>query len=149
MKAIHKKRLLKLAEHLEKGKLIHKVFDFATFNSEKKEPIPGWDYHKYIEAKPYKCGTLGCALGEMPAVDKKKWNFDKTANPHLKGTRKSAWDSAEEYFGISDTAVEHLFSPHSQDTDEYGGVLLGDDATAKQVASNIRKFVKKMESARG
>lgn len=85
MKAIHKKRLLKLAKHLEKGKLL----------------LPG------------KC--------------------------------------AREWFGLSDPECEHLFIPSgifftNQQPDLYGGRTLSADATPKQVARNIRAFIKKKEA---
>lgn len=164
MKAIYKKRLLKLATHLEKGKLIHKEFSFADFNTSIDEVKKrAWDKYcklpleeQYktaypdsyiIDVKPYSCGTAGCALGEMPVVDKKNWNFNKDAMPHLKGTRQEPFESAIKYFGLPDGAANHLFSPDSQDKKEFGGRILGNKAKPKQVAANIRAFIAKMESS--
>lgn len=164
MKAIYKKRLLKLATHLEKGKLIHEKFNFAEFNvstDEVKKRV--WDeYYELsyeerkktaypdsyiIDVKPYSCGTSGCALGEMPAVDKKNWNFNKTAMPHLKGTHLGAFESAADYFGLPEGATDHLFAPYSQRKKDFGGRRLGKDAKPAQVAANIRAFIAKMESS--
>lgn len=164
MKALFKKRLLKLTTHLEKGKLIHEKFDFTSFNiSIDEAKRKKWnEYYKlsyeeqrlnshpveYLETpKPYSCGTAGCALGEMPTVDKKNWNFDKQAMPHLKGTRMGPFESAIKYFGLPKGAAWHLFSPHSQQKKDFGGRILGDKAKPKQVAANIRAFIAKMESS--
>lgn len=140
MRKKYKKRLLDLATHLEKGKLIHETFDFKYLNYNNNESFAG--------PAPYTCGTAGCALGEMPAVSK-SWNFDKYAEPHLKGTSKDPFRSAEKWFDISESAAEHLFNPNEQNPTEFGGKDLNTEATAKQVAANIRAFVKKMEAQHG
>lgn len=152
MKALFKRRLLKLAEHLERGKLIHAVFDFSVLNVTCSD-LEQWNSFKkdncgyplgVTSYPPHKCGTLGCALGEMPAVSK-KWNFSKESEPHLKGSRKGSFDSAEGWFGLEEQEAAHLFAPGEQEPKYYGGDLLGRNATAKQVAANIRAFIKKKE----
>lgn len=54
-------RLLQLADHLEKGKLIHREFNFYYFN--------------FGEEDETGCGTAGCAIGECPAIFP-EWKFD-------------------------------------------------------------------------
>lgn len=67
MKSIHKNRLLKLAAHLEKGKLGHKVFAFAYINANARG----------LELKRNGCGTMGCAIGECPIAFPNDWRFHK------------------------------------------------------------------------
>ncbi len=131
---MHKRRLLKLAEHLESGKLGHKKFDFSTLNTTDDFTIPRGV-----------CGTLGCAIGECPIAFPMLWRFNpESGTPELlNGTED--FEAAETFFGISMLQGEHLFCPNQQETSAYGGRVLGDHATAQQVAANIRAFVKKME----
>jgi hypothetical protein len=160
MKKIFKDRLLKLAEHLERGKKLHKKFDFAYLTASpnpnySSEAWNAWyntvdelgnrDYAKepqqFFTLKPYHCGTAGCALGEMPVVSR-KWNFSKDSEPHLKGSRRGAFDSAESWFGITEDESSHLFEPDNQNPELFGGCRVGEKATAKQIAKNIRAFVR-------
>lgn len=83
MKALYKRRLLKLAKHLESGKLY-----FAAL-------WPLWQ------------------------------------------------PCSRQFFGIDDpVAWKHLFQPEAQITGLFGGRELSRNATPRQVASNIRAFVK-------
>lgn len=133
---MNKRRLLKLARHLESGNLGHKKFDFDNYNRAKTGG--------YV---PYKCGYAGCAIGEMPILFPDEWRFDNDGFPVLKGKDvfEMPIDSGVEFFEISDGEYSHLFVPNNQLPFRYGGDFLSDNATPKQVASNIRAFVKKME----
>jgi hypothetical protein len=139
MKHFHIKRLEKLAKHLEKGKLGHEFFNFAVLNDcvydNDNAPIRG-------------CGTVGCAMGECPVLFRKHWKFSENEafgmfSPRLrKGSKHSVNGDTATFFGISIAAVCHLFHPNEQATGFFGGENLQEDATKKQVASNIRAFVK-------
>ena len=87
MKATYKNRLLKLAKHLESGKLHHKTFDLNT----------------------YHCGTRGCAIGECPKVWPKLWKFTRDIPKYKINTL--ATGSAMEFFDISGCAFQYLFTP--------------------------------------
>lgn len=141
MKAIHKKRLLKLADHLEKGKLGHKKFDFSVVNADTAGN----------ELAKNGCGFAGCAIGECPIAFPREWCFTKgaallrgrkAARSGL-GNRLQAFSSAEDFFGLTKVESYHLFSPGRQ----FHGSYLGIDATPKQVARNIRAFVKREDQA--
>ncbi len=127
---MNKERLLKLAEHLESGKLGHKEFYFGNYN------VGEFDGRG--------CGTSGCAIGECPIVFK-EWKFDDNGTPVV-GKSQTAESSGTKFFNISISEYEHLFYPFSQNVEMYGGNTLGYSATKEQVASNIRAFVAKMES---
>ena len=131
MKALYRKRLLKLAEHLEKGKLGHKKFYFGKYNAD----VVGHD----IEEN--KCGYQGCAIGECPIVFPKYWRWfngmPKLTSPY----NEPVWCSGMKFFGISKDEFDHLFLPRSQALAVYGGDWLDAHATPKQVARNIRIFV--------
>lgn len=135
-------RLLKLADHLENGKLGHKKFDFSAYHADEFG-------HYYKE--PENCGHLGCAIGECPVVFPEDWGFgldcgldyvplllngEGFGDPEL---------SSMNFFGLTWEEHMHLFNPCAQDTDAYGGVDLAGDATKEQVASNIRAFVAKKQ----
>ena len=133
MKALYRKRLLKLAEHLEKGKLAHKKFDFSAYNVEK---------HDYVPAVR-KCGYAGCAIGECPAIFPRQWTWGYT-EPHLRnynGALESALESAIRFFGLNMSEAAHLFIPEEQTTYYYGGRFLTERARRGSVARNIRAFV--------
>lgn len=121
-------RLLKLAEHLEKGELAHKTFDFGCFNGGKI-------------SQANSCGTMGCALGELPAIDPEWYWLGDNVLWTGRTDSMSAWQCAEKYFDIDGIEAEHLFFPKEQLPEEFGGILLDCDATKEEVASNIRAFV--------
>ena len=141
MNKLHRQRLLKLANHLLKGKLGHDVFNFTCYNANiDSSPL----------AKRRECGSCGCAIGEMPIVWPKFWGFDYhvVVNKKIKVFR---WEHQKEWFGITYTDYDFLFCPVSH----YFGVFvqtsvgtrrrLTRSATKEQVAKNIIKFVKDYE----
>lgn len=131
--------LLKLADYLDAGQFLHKEFNY-----------------KYVDDGPITengCGTAGCALGELPGCFPQDWHFSVNgirSTPFLKGTEEhltvkryvhqhEIFAQVEEYFGISNRMADHLFNPYQQ----YEHFKeLGENATPKQVARNIRKTVK-------
>jgi hypothetical protein len=140
VKAVHKKRLLKLAAHLRGGKLGHERFDFRYINADDEGR----------ELNHNGCGSVGCALGECPIAFPRLWKF-RSGKPRLIRLRpfdgdwqNETFQSARRFFGISDDEARHLFQPDAQ-IPEWGGRHLGNFATRKQVASNIEAFVKRKE----
>ena len=125
---MNKERLLKLADHLEHGKLGHKVFSFLHFNARKDG-----DGHRVN-----RCGYMGCAIGECPIVWPDDWEFKP--EPLLQGY---TWPgkSGIAWFDITADEFNHLFIPYAQHPILYGGTELGADATKEQVTANIRAFV--------
>lgn len=124
-------RLLKLADHLEHGTLMHRVFDFGVVNafyatSKGKHPKRN---------SPEGCGTAGCALGECPAVWPRRWRFGKLELEPIMEPFNDTWVSARKFFEISDMEARFLFMP---------GVDSGlpETATKQEVARHIRRFVK-------
>lgn len=128
MNAIGKRRLLKLAEHLETGKLGHEKFDFQVLNSFYGE-----------ERVPHSCGTNGCALGECPIVFPRYWKFDYSGQPVLQGL-EDAFDSAIKFFQINKDESNGLFAP-AKTRPWAPGKILRSNAKRKQVARSIRQFV--------
>lgn len=129
-KKLYSTRLLKLANHLEKGKLGHKKFDFSIYNSN--------------DIDQNGCGSSGCAIGECPVAFPKHWEFSKNGTPVLRECLfGSPCHSGETFFGINEEEYEHLFTPAGQMTRMYGGKYLNPSATKIQVAKNIRAFVEK------
>lgn len=148
MKHYHIKRLLKLAKHLEgpARNRLHAEFDFSCLSIGENDGRGSY------------CGTLGCALGECPAVFPRQWKIvirpedGKTNSVSLRGklpvnAAGSAFASAQRFFGLYQEESFHLFNPGSQRPKSYGGSWLCGDATAKQVARNIRAFIKHKQKA--
>jgi len=133
---MNKARLLKLAEHLERGELGHDQFDFSLVT--------------FGPTKPNGCGSNGCAIGELPMVfDEWKYQCDgsiRRLSFNGKSTEYGPWEDVESFFDIDSDASDHLFLPEEQNVAAFGGEYLEVDATRQQVAFNIRAFVKKMES---
>lgn len=133
-------RLLKLAAFLEK--LPRKRFDYAS--------VVGYDW----QGKPdLSCGTTACAIGwaaAMPQFQKLglKLDFDPVyGNSRLEGgVAKGKYNPGTAIFEISDDEWDYLFQPGWNLTDDAGTdlplpVAPDADATPKQVAKHIRRFV--------
>jgi len=143
--AVQYKRLEKLANHLLTGKLGHEKFDFAVLNTVKRDRN-GYPIGKFNDNN---CGTMGCALGELPIVDPKNWTFERQGDwrdPYLvklgKGT--GSFKSAEVYFGITDIEADSLFqageeSPWLSGKQKIDG--LSPMAKKETVANSILKFI--------
>lgn len=131
MKRIYKDRLLKLANHLEKGKLAHKKFDYSVFSASVK-PIPEGS-----------CGSRGCALGECPAIFKDwKWEHSDEAGDQYPDqvipvykNEDGARQSADVFFGLNGYQRDRLFFGYGN----IGGQNL--KQTRRQVARKIKAFV--------
>lgn len=129
MKAIYKKRLLKLAAFLDK--LPRKKFNFGSI----------------VYSKP-KCGTVGCAIGWTPKVFPSLVEWDSRRSPSaVKACGSDNFGFAEvamSLFGLSYKEANDLFDPcfvgyqhWTQPVDRVDA-----DATPKQVAASIRRFIK-------
>jgi hypothetical protein len=153
MNAIQRKRLLKLADFLDQ--LPPQKFDFDTIAVEGAKP-----HKEALKARKESCGTTACAIGWMPVVFPRltRWvrtpcYFDSVAihiGPAGRGKARD-FEVAEQVFGLTEQEAEWLFLPdatlyeHSDDLWNTGCSIIspcGSDATAKQVARHIRKFVK-------
>ena len=150
--------LRQLAAHLRGDKLHHDRFDFGTFSG---TLVRGSGFGRV-------CETLGCALGECPAVFPDSWGFlprddewEDRAHPQiyprLKGNPGlSPGQGAQKFFGISHHMVGHLFHARSQvdlahpeafrnafyNNEAYLPTekQLGVRATKEEVAANIEAF---------
>ncbi len=92
------------------------------------------------------CNTLGCLLGEAPSRWPRQWKM-LAREPRLRKLADDPhWDktvvSAQQFFGISQTAVKHLFFPMLQNCDRYGGKTLWSNSKRREVVANLRKFIK-------
>jgi hypothetical protein len=129
--------LQQLLDHLENGERMHKKFDFTGFNIYPK-----------IESKYPNCGTAGCAIGEMPALDS-RWRFNPESP--MNGGMIFNLESVNcrfiaEYFGIDIEEAWHLFFPHSQEPHLYGGKHLDNYATIEEVIFNLKEFLKRQNN---
>lgn len=137
---MNKERLLQLADHLEKGHLGHKVFDFRTINTNRNE--------RTISERLSTCGTSGCAVGELPIVWPDRFKFDPVGIVDRE-TYNNNFYAAEKWFEITGKESEFLFVPvgyadiDEDDEDYVDGYLLSPEATKEQVAERIRMFVEK------
>lgn len=136
---VGQRRLLKLAGHL--NTVPNKAFKFDVVQLGEKPIGPEMT-----------CGTTACAIGMTPLV------FPRLIEPYKihrrrdgismfgvrfigKHNRPKYTETAEELFGITSLEAHALFTPGG----EYmvvGLKILYAEATAKQVAKNIRTFVR-------
>lgn len=144
MKRFQRRRLLKLAAFLHDMPCAK--FDFKLiFSQGSKPPLEA------LAAGNHRCGTVGCAIGWMPAALPRvaRWQYygdttDVVADIVLRADPgKSDFRAAQHAFGISYDESCWLFSPYggggyfgNHNTHNVGG-----DATPKQVAAHIRAFV--------
>lgn len=154
MKAMYVKRLLKLADFLQQ--LPPQKFNFSSFTQRGDKPML-----EALEARRSNCGTTACAIGWMPAVfprtvcwigvDKPGYELQVALRDGARkrdpfwGTRERLknFDVAERFFGLSRKEVHTLFNP-DENSDS-----LSSNATAKQVAAHIKRFVRtKLREAR-
>ena len=122
--------LTQLADHLENGQCIHEYFNFGNWNG-------GTIYEN---SKINGCGTNGCAIGELPALDS-NWSFFSSGVLVFKNDVFTN-DTLSDYFDITIDAVNHLFFPQYQRPSIYGGKTLKNSATKAEVIHNIREFVR-------
>lgn len=136
---INTKRLMKLANHLLKGKLGHKYFDFNYYNT-----------NGNAVCQPNSCGFSGCALGEMPIIWPKDWRFHGNHITSI-DNKQSQYD----WFGIKHDDYSYLFVPQVEHYNKlktsvgYRVSKCGLFATKEQVAKQIIKFVKDYEKIKG
>lgn len=107
-------------------------------------------------AKGGGCGTTACAIGWAPAVFPEHWQWFKRKGETgrlvgLKPEHRGWWldpvRDAEHFFGLVPGDTDYLFTPHDHDEggctwDDTGCLLPDEDATAKDVAAHIRRFIK-------
>lgn len=141
MKKVHADRLLKLADFLHA--LPPEKFDFGVV-------VNGPD----MPRKELDCGSVGCAVGWCPVVFPKlvKYRKIKQRGLFIRNTyvvvAKDLRGHTPTYhlaavgkllFGLSHDQSHGLFNPGDQD--KIGYAYLGRNASNKQVAAIIRRFV--------
>lgn len=132
MKAIHIKRLRKLIAFLRK--LPRKRFNFAIIRNE-----------------PPKCGAVGCAIGYMPNVFPRVFKSfalpseegaDWTHGVGFRGKGQPNFISVAEWVsGLPYEKAHFLFEPENQFLIDDRLPDLDKDATPKQVARMLEKFI--------
>jgi hypothetical protein len=147
MNTINTKRLLKLAAFLLQ--LPRQKFNYDILAVEASDGLP---MLKALAAREQSCGTMACAMGWTPAVFPRLVRFsapvNDTFNWDTEGRRLEIESCSNPGFG-TDGAIKELFGL-TQDQADYlfypgMGNGLGSDASAKQVARVIIKFVKRVE----
>jgi hypothetical protein len=121
MAGVNTRRLLALADFLDK--LPRKNFDWGVVHEQQE------------------CGTVACAIGWAPSVPCLRGKIFISTDgslsmpvPAAGNYRCSIYEAAEKVFGLDCLQSDFLFGG-------YADGALQSDATAKQVARHIRKFV--------
>jgi hypothetical protein len=143
---IHAQRLTDLANRLLSDKPL-KVgeFFFATYYD--GEPVEN-------------CKTMGCALGENALMHPQDWTIHngypilrelkkrldrlnkEDVDPRVYDESLVVDESTMRWFGLDEFEVKHLFYSRQQHPNDYGGDILDDSATRKEVGNNIVEFLK-------
>lgn len=139
------KRLLKLADFLDA--LPRQKFDFGTIAHQNGKPM-----REALMAGKESCGTVACAVGWMPVVFPRglKWDEKYAGSeefPSVVLRQDPDVDNvlaAAAWFAISPYDADLLFVPGDADGG-YSG--LKNEATPKQVARHIRKWVREQQKA--
>lgn len=143
---MNKKRLLKLADFLEV--LPENKFDYSSI-------VSGED----VPRKTFDCGSTACAVGWCPIAFPRSFKYHKTRlginlwaqkNGRRFGDviRLSVYlenPELESFFGLQQSEVVGLFWPGYQYRIQESH--LDKDASAKDVAAMIRRFVEKKQAA--
>ena len=136
MNHVEKKRLIKLADFLDK--LPRKKFDFGHI-------VKGYDKPR----KTLDCGSVACAIGWCPVIFPRLVKYappaaysigDYEVIPKDGACEGAFFGSTERLFGIDREEALGLFEPGEQDRIDLP--FTGNRATPKQVAKNIRRFIK-------
>lgn len=154
MTPTHARRLLLLARKLDR--VPKRRFNFRF-----------WVGDDWGGAKDLSCGTSACALGwatTLPSLQRLGLSLIRKSDTNTYGDvvllrpgkrRLDANGAAKAVFGLDKNGFERLFIPHAECRMPYGqGVCrlhrdrLPDDATPKQVAKNIRKYVEEQRGSR-
>lgn len=140
--ATSNKRLLKLADFLEK--LPRKRFDYST-----------WVGSSWEGAPDLSCGTTACALGwaaTMPEFRRLGLRLEKPLDREVGYITNRKLDAlypsvaAVATFGISEEEEQYLFEGKAT-LEGFPDPPSQWDATPKQVAAHIRRFVKQRTAA--
>lgn len=141
MKAIYKKRLLKLADFLYNN-VSTRNFDLASYTD-----YPSCKYREdnddvWSDLNPDKlasglknkdCGTTACALGWSPIVFPRQLKYDCGGMPAVKDEKRYGYgDIVHTFFGVHDGGFSYLFVPEAYRPGHRG---------PKSVANRIRKYV--------
>ena len=124
-----------MVEFLEK--LSPKVFNIDELTNLGKDYCPEANMEKLYKdtlklaaekGKPEKgCNTAACAMGYMPIIFPRTWNYDKWGS-----IRNESNVLAEEFLGIRNLGHESLF---------YGSAYNAKTVTPKMVARKLRKII--------
>jgi hypothetical protein len=136
------KRLLKLADFLDR--MPREKFDFAQIVEQRGLPM-----RKALQAGKTRCGTVGCAIGWMPAAFPRglRWAGNSDVFPDVVLRRDESltdFDAAVEWFGITRAEADVLFVPGAK---RWGYSGLRETASAKDVARHIRQWVRAQQKA--
>jgi len=146
MRKVHINRLEKLATFLE-TEFVYKTYKHEIKGLNHKRKFWYEWYNEGSTKKSKNCGTSGCAIGYLPILHPRIFKFDSDGSI-VKINRNGYWDSSTDtailFYGLDMDECTHLFACLEEDdyVPKLGGKILGEDATPKQVAKQIRAFIK-------
>lgn len=138
MKAIHRRRLLKLADFLEQ--LSPKVFDLHSIVDAdycENEPSSRYEWLQTMKnaAKETRlCGATACAIGYLPVLFPRSFRYNRRGSCELLINDYCNFNAARIFFDLSSDESMYLFDHHQYPEGKR-------NRTAKCVARRIRKFV--------
>lgn len=132
-------RLVRLARHLT-GRRGHAQFCFAE--------ITKFTHAGRAGIQEVGCGTMGCAVGELPFCWPEVFefapvlpNYDNMTVRAKESRSMNALDTATMWFGLDSVECGHLFIPGSQVPWLFGGRMMPHNSHVCSVIQNIWDFL--------
>ena len=134
---IQKERLKAFADYLSTQELVARNYFSPTLQIGMQI-----DDGEIIPVNP----LLYMARFELPHIFPNDWVYDNKFQPIWKKRKKSdPFLSVQEWFGISEEQMEHLFFQGMQSHDRFGGRIIDARSTQQDLAYNVVELIRMSE----
>lgn len=135
-KHLHPERLKKLAEWLDELKIGLRIEIIEDSSNSFQDA-------KAINVLP----VFITPIRNLPKIFKNEWLNEKGEFVWKEDEDATTLSSIQKFFGIDCEMLMHLFAPYAQSNQKFGGKLLKNNASPKDIAFNIQELVKINSSA--
>lgn len=135
-KHLHPERLKKLAEWLDELKIGLRIEIIEDSSNSFKDA-------QAINVLP----VFITPIRNLPKIFKNEWQNEKGELVWKDDEDATTLSSIQKFFGIDCEMLMHLFAPYAQSNQKFGGKILKNNASPKDIAFNIQELVKINSSA--